>query len=100
TAGTELTPATESPRVAQEPSSEEAEQQRPPLFVPNELQRKWLPKEVQTWFGKVRAGHPRTREESKSAYTRRLHKYMENDFDDPPWDVETLRRRLNDPDYA
>jgi hypothetical protein len=97
-----VAPAPSSPKLsAQEPPPEEAEQQGSLLFVPNELQRKWRRKEAPTWFKKVRERYPQKPGENKSAYAGRLHDYMKNDFESPPWsDAGTVRRRLNDPDYA
>jgi len=90
-----------SPKLSvQEPPPEEAEQQ------PDEPQfegpKKWRPEEVPKWFRHVRTTYPRKPGETKSAYADRLHKQMTKDFDEnPPWsDAETVRRRLNDPDYA
>jgi hypothetical protein len=82
---------------------EEAEQQRPPLLLPDEPQfeepRKWRPEEVQTWFKNIRKTHRKKPEETKSAYARRLYEHMKNDFEeDIPWtEWTTLLRRLNDP---
>jgi hypothetical protein len=93
-------PVPSSPKLsAQELPPEEAEQQ------PDEPQfegpRKWQPDEVPEWFRHVRTTYPRKPGETKSAYAHRLHEHMTNDFEIPPWsDAETVRRRLNDPDYA
>ena len=85
------------------PPPEEAEQQRPLLLLPDEPQfeegpRKWRPEEAQIWFRNVRKTHPKKPGENKSAYARRLHEHMKNDFEEIPWtEWGTLLRRLNDP---
>jgi hypothetical protein len=62
-----------------------------------EESRKWRPNEVRTWFKSVRKTHPQKPGENKSAYARRLHNHMKDDFEgDIPWGEPTLRRRLND----
>jgi len=109
----EPAPSTESPRVepapsspklsAQESPSEEPEQQRPLLLLPDEPQfegrRKWRPDEAPAWFEKARQDHPQEPEETKNAYARRLYEHMKDDFGgNIPWsEWTTLRRRLDDP---
>jgi hypothetical protein len=110
----EPAPPTEPPHVepvplspkplAQELPPEKAEQQGPPLLLSDKPQfeepRKWRPKDVKEWFKYVRKIDPQKPEENNSDYARRLHGRMAKDFENPPWgEAETLRRRLNDPDY-
>ena len=89
------------PSATREPPAEDVEQQRL-LRLPEEPQfeepTRWRPDQVQTWFENVRKIHPRKPGENKSAYARRLHNdHMKKDFGGViPWDVSTLRRRLND----
>jgi hypothetical protein len=88
------------PAATREPPAEDVEWQKLPQLPEKpqlEESRKWRPNEVRTWFKSVRKTYPQKSGENKSAYARRLHDHMKNDFEgDPPWGEPTLRRRLND----
>jgi hypothetical protein len=70
-----------------------------PQGEPEPPPRTWQPEDVKEWFKWVKEIDPQKSGENNSAYARRLHARMEKDFENPPWIVEAIRRRLNDPDY-
>jgi hypothetical protein len=101
--------ATQSPTpissTPEEPPGEVARPELPDVRLPEEPQfegpGKWRPEDVKIWFKEIRRNYPQGSDESKTAYAVRLYGHMEKDFENPlPWDdAESLRRRLNDPNY-
>jgi len=96
----EPAPPTESPCIESVPSTPKLSAQKPPPPEEAEQQpRKWQPKDVKAWFRCVKEIDPQKRGENNTAYAHRLGTHMAIDFEIRPWGDETIRRRLNDPNY-